>query len=281
MSGKKLWLAVLFCQVIFLPGLYACDEDGSAGEKDADAGQDEVDGDFKTKEELTGDGENGEYCVVNEDCKSGFCETWWTAPVDPDATCQKGVPQGEIRILGNVRDFVTDETIAGALVQIAGAMPSLMDPDNAPVLAEATTDKDGLFEILGGEMVTKETVGIGALINEDGYHRTITGLVEPEIGGRIYPPGVRNHDLWAIPKSFLEDMTDVLGKEDVLSSYMPFGPNGGLTGRIRNVDTGEGVAGVNLISRTDTTVALIYYLDGDRVRKDKSGETGSPTIKKT
>ena len=44
-------------------------------------------------------------CRKHEDCPTGYCEAFSSAPPDPDAACAPALPEGQIRLTGTVRDF--------------------------------------------------------------------------------------------------------------------------------------------------------------------------------
>jgi hypothetical protein len=291
---RKLWLTLLVgCVALMCVPMSCGDDDDSSADGDTDTDTDtdtdsdtdtdadtDSDTDADTDSDTDGDTDdtplpNGETCRVNDDCQSGYCESWWTAPPDPDATCQDGLPVGEIRILGNVRDFETDELMPNVDIKVAGALPTLQDPVNAPAVANMTADANGLFEHEAGEEATKEPVGIVAHVNETGYYLSLTGLVEPEIGGQIYPPGVRNHDVWAVPTSYMDKISDILTSNG-LEAYAPFGEMGGVIGRVRDADTGlPPTEPVILQSQLPTTQAIIRYLNDDETGfGEETGATG-------
>lgn len=245
-----------------------CSDDGGGGPSDA--------GDIDT-DTFVGDGGIGDYCELNEDCASGFCESYQTAPPDPDAVCAEAPPDGEIRMLGTLRDFESHDTIADQYVRIAGAMPVLADPTTAPAVAEGTTDGSGRYDITGDDNATKEMTGLIALVEQDDYYLTASGVVEPEIGGYIYPAGARNHDIWFVSEALISSYSDLLVAHDSsLTAYVPLGEKAGVIGKIRDQDTGEPVAGIELVSRTPGSIAQIFYLTegGDGLQTDASSSNG-------
>ncbi len=245
---KELWWVPFIILFAIACGLAACDEGGGedGGEGDADTDTD-TDADGDTDGDTDGDadggaddhnGEIGDLCRVREDCKSNYCESFWTAPPDLDATCQEALPLGEMRITGNTRDFETLEIMPGVSVDIIGGTEALMDP-LGPAIHTVVSDENGLFEINVGEEVTRKEVGVGSRIDEDGHYLTAVGLVETELDGMFYPPGVRNHDVWAAPETMVAEWTTMLEQEAELAFYLPLGEKGGAFGRIRDADTGE------------------------------------------
>ncbi|MBW2276215.1 MAG: hypothetical protein JRF63_01915 [Deltaproteobacteria bacterium] len=246
----------------------ACGDGGGSGPTDAG----EIDTDT-----FVGDAGTGDYCELNEDCETGFCESYQTAPPDPDAVCADGPGDDNVRMLGTLRDFVSLETIATEEVRIAGAMPVLADPLTAPTVAQGTTNDLGRYDILGDDNATKEMIGLVALVENASYYLTASGVVEPEIGGYIYPAGARNHDIWVVSESMIAEWSDLLVAHDSgLSPYVPLGEKGGVIGKIRDQDTGEPAAGIELVSRTPSSIAQIFYLNsaGDGLQTGSSSSNG-------
>lgn len=236
---------------------WGCTDDDGANT--ADGG---TDGDADGDTDSAGDAGTGDYCDENDDCQTGFCETYQNVPADPDGFCTDGPPPGEIRILGNVRDYYTEEYQAGVTVEVLGAIAAMMDPSGAEAIESGVTDDDGRYVIMGGELATSQSIGIVARVEAEGYYLSVTGLVEPEIGGDEYPPGVRNHDVKLMPQSMLDDWSDYITAFDAeLAPYVPLGENGGAVGSVRHVENGEGVAGVTMISQSETSAAIVLYLD--------------------
>ncbi len=278
----KIFGLLLMLSLIF--AVSACDESGSGGSSDADADGDS-DGDADTELDTeplydTDDHDNeiGEPCRIREDCKTNYCESFWTAPADPNATCQEALPLGQMRITGNTRDFETQEIMPGVVVDVLGGTEVLQDP-LGPALASTTSDENGLFEMNVDDKVTRVDVGVGARIMEDGYYPTAVGIVETEIDGMFFPPGVRNHDIWAVPETMVAEWTALLEKEDGLAFYLPLGKKGGAFGRIRDADNGQSPESpVKLVSRLPASEAqgIVRYLNdaGDAFVENKSGASG-------
>ncbi|MCP4678622.1 MAG: hypothetical protein GY854_24540 [Deltaproteobacteria bacterium] len=122
-------------------------------------------------------------------------------------------------------------------------MTSLMDPVNAPPAAEAVTDENGLIELKVGQEATDEPVGLVAHTNVDNYYYTLTEIVEREIGGMIYPSGIRNHDIWAVPScvflifnATLAEKFDAYRDDVVVSNYeATVGGGGGGTAYVTTI----------------------------------------------
>ncbi len=274
-----LYFGLMLC-LIFSGGISSCgddDDESSGGDSDSDTDAD-TDSDSDSDTDSNGDGSAlGDTCRVNEDCTSGYCESYWTAPPDSDAFCDDPLPQGEIRILGNTRNFETMEIMPGLNVDVIGGPSALQDPEGALALDSAVSDKDGIFAINAGEVVTKEPMAIGARVRLDGFFLSLTGLSEPEIGGTIYPPGVRNHDVWAVPQSMVDEWSSLLQSDPILKNFAPLGVNGGAFGRVRDADTGQPPAEpVVLKSRHPESQAFIRYLndDGTAFVEGQSGTSG-------
>jgi hypothetical protein len=286
----RIWLVLLGTILAVCLGMTACgDDDDSNGAGDGDT---DIDTDADTDTDVDGDADGdvdadadiGESCRVNIDCLSGYCESYLTSPPDPNATCKEGVPQGEITLTGTVRDFgETDPNapgIPGVEVLVAGAIQVLADPRLAETVLDKNpvTDADGRFTVVAGEQATKQAVGLGALVGKSGYMLTGCGLVEPEIQGTIYPAGNRNHDVWLVPEDMLLDWNTYLTDlNTAFEAFVPLGEQAGVIGKIRNENTGLGVAGVVLESRlSPTTQVMFFYLneDGKGFNQEKSSSNG-------
>ncbi|MCP4679548.1 MAG: hypothetical protein GY854_29470 [Deltaproteobacteria bacterium] len=254
-------------------GIISCGDDdnkGSGGDSDTDTDGDadgDADGDSDVDTSFDAGGDSSiphEECRTGEDCASGYCESYWTAPPDPNAFCDTALEQGEIRILGNTRDFETMEIMPHLEIDIIGGPAALQDPVDALALESVTSDENGLFALNVGQMVTKEPMAIGVRVNLDGYYLSLTGLCEPEIEGVMYPPGVRNHDIWAVPKSMVDDWTAIMMEDPLLKNFAPLGVMGGVFGRVRDADTGlPPKAPVELRSQYPDSQAIVRYLNED------------------
>jgi hypothetical protein len=278
----KYGFIVLACWLVLVSGMSACDgdDDNGSGNPDTDADTDtdtdtDSDGDADTDDH---DGELGELCRIREDCKSNYCESYWTAPPDPGATCQEGLPLGEIRITGNVRDFETEKLLLNTSIDLVGGPEMIVDPLGPPITT-FKSDENGLFELEIGNEATDKAMGLGIRIAMDGYWSTATGLVETEIEAMFYPPGVRNHDIWAVSEKLADEWNEMLEKETALAFYLPLGVKGGALGKIRDADTGdpptEPVVLRTRLPESETHSVVRYLNDaGDGFVEDKSGKSG-------
>jgi hypothetical protein len=256
---KATWLSVLLVALLGCAlGAIACGGDDDA----ASDGDTDTDTDTSTDTGTHGDGQIGEFCDMNEDCESFFCDGYQHVPMDPDGECAEALPEGQVRVQGNVRDFLTGEYKSGVEVKIGGAMSVLQNPTGYTPITTLTTDADARFETdleVSGETVP---VGMVATVEATGYFLSVTGLAEPELEGGFYPPGIRNHDVKLIPLSLLDDWSDLLLEADSsLSAFLPLGTKGGVLGSIRHVETGDGVEGAHLVSQNDSSNARIFYLN--------------------
>lgn len=284
---KTAWLFKALLSLAMWTLTTSCTED--------DANENENDSDFDTESDLEEDtGPPPDVkcdiseavpveteCKNNDDCNAedshaNYCQTFWTSPPDANATCKPGV-DGKLQITGNLRDFETEEIIPNVELKLASAGETLQDVNATKTLATVTTNENGLFEYEGGDEVTHAALGLVAhLLDVEGYYLTVTGLVQPEIGGYIYPPGLRNHDVWAISDTFRDKITEVM-KNSGLQSLTPFGEKGGVIGKIRDADTGKiPEIPVTLKSRmSDVSKAKVFYLSEDGTKFEEGYSTCS------
>jgi hypothetical protein len=259
-----LWLLIALCAAPLSLAAGCGGDDDAAGDAGTDAG---VDTDAVA---------NGEWCDQNEDCISGFCETYVSVPASPDGACADGVATGQIRIMGNVRDYRTGAFLEGRQVKVTAAMDALLNPTGAAPLITATTGADGLFDVTLA-MTSPPGVGlVGIVPDDDTYFLTITGLVEPELEG-AYPPGIRNHDVRIVSKDVVDEWSGYLEAFPELDANLPLGTTGAVLGSVLYVGDGSGVAGAALVSNLgETSMAEIFYLDEDELgfNQDATGSSG-------
>lgn len=263
----------------------SCDEDDATDtgtETDTGSDQDEDTGpppdvkcDIKGTVAVTTECKNNDDCN-EEDSHANYCHSFWTSPPDPDAMCKPGV-KDKLQITGNLRDFETEELIPNAELKLASAGETLHDVLASRTLATVATDENGLFNYEGGSDVNHAELGLVAHLRDfDGYYLTVTGLVQPEIGGVIYPPGIRNHDVWAISTPFRDKITEIM-KASGLEALTPFGEKGGVIGKIRDADTGAvPQIPVALKSRIrEVSQARVFYLSEDGTKFEEGYSTCS------
>ncbi len=201
-------------------------------------------------------------CREHEDCPSGYCESFSSAPPDPDATCEPAQPEGTIRLTGTVRDFVTRAPVAASM-RIAGALDAAANPQTTPGIAMLDADAAGRFELVT-DQADGQAIGLVALSQAAGYELTVTGLVEADIANGSYPPGATNHDVWVVPTTFVDELNTKLLADPEVAPFLPLGEVGGVVGRVREPDCGDGVAGVEIVSRAGAqSTAVIRYLADD------------------
>jgi hypothetical protein len=279
--NSRLWIALALSAALCAPFSGCGDDDDSGGDADADADAD-ADTDTDTDADAdggadAGSGANGSFCTENAECDSYYCVTFQSVPPDPDGACAAALAADEIRIMANVRDFYTEAAIPDQEIRITGAMAAMMNPTGAAALTTATTDADGRFDVSGGTEITSTSVGIVAIGEADGYFLSITGLVEPELEGGVYPSGIRNHDVKMMSQDKLDEWSGYLASFSDLSSYLPLGQAGAVVARVRYVGSGDGVPGVVMESTQETSNALIYYLNEAEDGFDQTA-TGSSGI---
>ncbi len=213
----------------------------------------------------THNGEIGDSCRIMEDCNSNYCESFQDSPPDPDATCQTASDLGYIRITGNLRDFETKKPLSGVPVDIIGGPGMAQDPTGDAIVT-LTTNDSGRYEYDGGSEVTRKQVAIGARVNlaEQGYVLSATGLVRTEIDGEFYPPGVRGHDIYAVPKSLVDNWNSMLQQDPCVTFFLPLVEKGGAFGRLQDADTGNPPEKpLLLISQDPDSTSIVRYLNDD------------------
>ena len=285
--NKLLWILAAAATLAVGATAAGCgdDDDGGGGSADADTDTDtdadtDADGDADTDADAdgTGDTPNGEWCDENVDCQSGFCESYSNAPWDEDGACADGPGDGQIRVMGNIREHVSGDPMGGAELQLAGAIAVMQNPDGFEAVTTVTADADGLFDLTAGPEATDLPVGLVAVVGGEGYYPTVTGLVEPELEGGVYPQGVRNKDIKMVAESMIEDWSAAIEAYDSgLAGYLPLGENGGALGSVRHVENGEGVADVEIVSQLgDSSEAVVLYLneDGETFNEEATSSNG-------
>jgi hypothetical protein len=188
------------------------------------------------------------------------------------------LPDNRIRGIANVRTFGTDEYLENVQVDIVGAMEAILSPAGAVPVATVTTDAEGYFEIDLDSSANDKLVGLISRVALDGYYLTFTGLVEPDSVTGIYEPGLINHDIWAVPEQIMNEWSDLLLADDIYQQFAPLGENGGVLGKVRDMDTGKGVEGITLKSRLpeSETRAIVLYIseDGKSLKTDTTSSNG-------
>jgi hypothetical protein len=249
---------------------------------DADADTDadtDVDTDADTDTDSDTDSDTsscpGAECVYDEDCGTEYCESYQNVPPDPCAVCVTPVGKPNIRLWGTLRNFVTREVIPNNDLKIAGALKVIAWPTDVEPIVTVTTDKYGRYSVdLGDEATGEEVIGLSAVGIGPGYVLTGTGLVEGDPGH--YPHGSRNKDVLLVPESMIDTWSGYLAEDPATAPYGPLVEKAGVVGSIRDLNTGEGVAGVVVKSRNDPTKLVIRYLNEaqDGFDSDMSSSNG-------
>lgn len=226
---------------------------------------------------VTGNTPDGGSCMQLDDCASGFCAVYSHTPTNSDGTCQPAPPHGDIHMLANIRDFITDEMMPNVTIKLGGAIDISQNPTGFPVANTLISDANGRVDTMLTGDTTRLTLGIMAVVEADGYYPTLTGLAKPEAGCGFYEPGIRNPDIKMIKTDDLTRLSDaLLAGHPTLADNLPLGEKGGVVGVIRNVNTGETVSGIKIRSANSASVAQLYYLNDSRdaFTTDMSSSTG-------
>ncbi|RMG95952.1 MAG: hypothetical protein D6705_12505 [Deltaproteobacteria bacterium] len=150
-----------------------------------------------------------------------------------------------------------------ASMRIAGALDAAANPQTTPGIATADPGADGRFEV-ETDQADGQAIGLVALSETAGHLLTVTGLVEADISDGSYPPGATNHDVWVVSEAFVDELNTKLASDPEVAPFLPLGDMGGVVGRVRDRNCGEGVAGVQLVSRLGAgSTAVIRYLAED------------------
>jgi len=278
---KKFLLTIL---VGLLAGFLVLGCDDDEGTTDPDTGPEDTDtGEAGTKD-------IGDYCWEREDCSSNHCATFRSVPPDPEGVCAEEMLIDTIRIMGNVRDILSNEPISGVEVKIAGASASIQDPKNASSITKepVITDEQGYFEVPNMSTIHESAeiaLGIVARVDpEDGvYHLCLGGMVEPELNklSTTYPSNVRNHDIRVVSNALADKLSGFLKADPKTAMFYPMGGDkdgvsgkGGAVGLLLEVETGKGFVDATLQSVSDNSKAVIRYLDDDQNGLNEVG-TGS------
>ncbi len=293
MKNRFLLLYVWLALGMWIAGCDAGDDETSGADADADTDSDadadtdadtdtDADADTDTDADADADADgdadmprpNGERCHFNKDCSSGFCESWYTAPVSPDSVCAEGPPEGTIRIIGISRDFETREPISGAEIGLVGATFAAMLGLNSTMLAETTSGSDGRFEFLLDKSKINDVIGLVVIAQLDGYYATSTGVVEPESGAK-YPDGGDEHDALLISNSTLEKWSTLIAADPGLAPFGPLGDKGGVIGRVLTESEGTFIEGATFESNEENSTAIVLYPSEDSSAfQEKTSSTG-------
>src|SRR5690606_12045280 len=202
---------------------------------------------------------DGEACFSNGDCMSKLCERCADAPPG-DGTCQAAPDMCRTRIMGRVLDFTPRMTVEGAELRVAQAIAASVDPVGAAPLASATSEADGIIDVLSDGQISSP-LGIVGLTEGDGFYLTATGLASPAAGTN-YGPANTIRDIWVVPADALSDWSGYLGGDPDFMDQLPLGEAGGVVGLVRDAETGEPVAGAVVVpTNPDTSGAVIRYLN--------------------
>lgn len=214
---------------------------------------------------------NGEDCGVNLDCASRVCEKFTTTEI---GVCVEPPEGGKTRIMGTVRNLLDGAPFPGAELRVLAALDALSDPPAATPLFTGTADGAGVYDFTSPASVDAP-IGIIALLVEDGYFPTATGIARP-VGGSSYGPAGDVFDLWVLPDATLTEWNGYLQGDAALAEYVPLGEKGGVVGVVRD-SSGEPMAGAVVESTIgDSSVALIRYLaeDGMSFTSDMTSSNG-------
>ncbi|HWB76267.1 MAG TPA: hypothetical protein VG755_14955 [Nannocystaceae bacterium] len=214
-------------------------------------------------------------CYNNQGCGTCNCLTFRDNPPDAMATCAAPGAAGSMRVTATLFEFPSTTPIANQAVTIHNAFQvGTLGIMGAPVVAMATSDAMGRFDTT---IMPDDMIGMVAIVQADGFRATATGLAKPGPGGD-YEPSNAIHDIFVVRESDLVAWSDALAGDAAVADHLPLGEAGGVVGVARNRYTGEPVAGLEIVSKTngDATMAVIRYLQDDGTFT--SDVTGAPGV---
>jgi hypothetical protein len=214
-------------------------------------------------------------CYNNQGCGTCNCLTFRDNPPDAMATCAEPGAAGSMRVTATLFEFPGTTAIANQDVTIHNAFQvGTLGIMSAPIVAMATSDAMGRFDTT---IMPDDMIGMVAIVQADGFRATATGLAKPGPDGD-YEPSNAIHDIFVVRESDLVAWSDALAGDAAVADHLPLGDAGGVVGVARNRYTGEPVAGLTIVSKTngDATMAAIRYLQDDGTFT--SDTTGAPGV---
>ena len=197
-------------------------------------------------------------CYNNAGCDSCNCLTYRDTPPEASSVCAEPGAAGTLRITATVLEFPGSSVMPGVAVEVFNAFDvGVMGIENAVPVATTATDKAGRFDL---EIMPTDSIGMVAIIRAEGFRATATGLAKPP-----YEAANAIHDVFVVPEAVLSAYSDALATDPALADHLPLGDAGGVVGSARNRYTGEPVAGLRIVSKTNGpgTAALVRYLADD------------------
>lgn len=214
-------------------------------------------------------------CYNNQGCGTCNCLTFRDNPPDAMATCAEPGAAGSMRVTATLFEFPGTTTIANQDGTIHNAFQvGTLGIMSAPIVATATSDAMGRFDTT---IMPDDMIGMVAIVQADGFRATATGLAKPGPDDE-YEPSNAIHDIFVVRESDLVAWSDALADDAAVADHLPLGDAGGVVGVARNRYTGEPVAGLTIVSKTngDATMAVIRYLQDDGTFT--SDTTGAPGV---
>jgi hypothetical protein len=197
-------------------------------------------------------------CYNNAGCESCNCVAFQDNPPDPQAMCAEPGAPGELRVTATLFEFPGRTIVANQAVKLFNAFDvGIYGIEMATAQAETTADAMGRIDVT---ITPTDQIGMVAIIEAEGFRATATGLAKPP-----YEPANVIHDLFVVRESDLAAWSTELAAEPELSEWLPLGEKGGVVGVARNRYTGEPMAGLAIVSKTngDSTGAVVRYLQDD------------------
>jgi len=225
--------------------------------------------------------------AVHDPCGPGlYCRTYRDAPVSADAVCFAAEDSETTRLMGTVWDFTAllasrgYVPVAGAELRFAAALAAVSDVrwawDNP--LGAAMADDAGRYDL---ELpLTGTPLGVVATIQTHDDTLTANGVaipLSPQPSGcaGCYGAGANVHDTFVISRDLLARFSQGLGNDsEYVRARLPLGERGGAVGIVRELTSGEPIAGARVLSRTHGK-GQVRYLNEDLASFNPSATTST------
>jgi hypothetical protein len=197
-------------------------------------------------------------CYNNAGCATCNCVAFQDNPPDPQAVCAEPGAAGELRVTATLFEFPGRTVVPEQTVKLFNAFDvGIYGIDMATPQAETVADAQGRIDVT---ITPMDQIGMVAIVEAEGFRATATGLAKPP-----YEPANAIHDLFLVRESDLVAWSTELAAEPELAEWLPLGDKGGVVGVVRNRYTGEPMAGLRIVSKTNgaATTALVRYLGED------------------
>ncbi|HEX2882084.1 MAG TPA: hypothetical protein VHO25_21340 [Polyangiaceae bacterium] len=188
--------------------------------------------------------DEAEPCIYHTDCTTQYCLRYSDVPIDPDRQCARAGNIGDMRVTATIRDLSTRDAVGDASVSVVSAFAAASNPvaARANAIATARGNENGVVDAVAKD-INSTPLGVVVLTSADGYFLTATGLGAPFSDTTDYPAGNTIHDLWLVSSDALNSWSMLLADDAAIVDALPLGERGGVIAFVRDVMTGEPIAG--------------------------------------